>query len=320
MRKSLWIGILVAVICLYVAFRGISLPQLGIALSHAHPGPIFIALAIYVIGYFLRALRWSILLKPVQAIKAPRLLGVMMIGYFANNVLPLRMGEFVRAHLCGKKFNISRTASLGSILLERIFDTLSFLSTFIAASFLYPFPRYMEKGAWLLGGACFLVIIALVFIRIYQHLFQRLIERTAVPPVWKIRIKELTSQFVHSTSGMTQPRYIIEALLLSLIIWMIEGTFLYCVMQSFEIHLPYAGAFFLLFALGLSVTLPQGPGYVGTFELFGVTALTLLGIPKEQALPVILTIHGTQFLFVCILGSLGLWKEGLSFQSLAATS
>ena len=90
--------------------------------------------------------------------------------------------------------------------------------------------------------------------------------------------------------------------------------------HAFVVNLLYSQAFFLLFALGLSVTLPQAPGYVGTYELFGITALGLLGIPKDQGLPVILAIHGMQFAFITLLGTLGLWHEGLSFQNLTSTT
>lgn len=152
MKKHLWIGFLFAAVCLYYAFRGISLQQLATALAHAQLLPILLALTLYFFEYFIRSGRWSILIRPIKNISSKDLLWPLMIGFFANNILPLRMGEFVRAHVCGTKFNISRTASLGSILLERIFDTLSFLTTFLVASLFYPFPHYMEKGAWLLGG------------------------------------------------------------------------------------------------------------------------------------------------------------------------
>jgi uncharacterized membrane protein YbhN (UPF0104 family) len=94
---------------------------------------------------------------------------------------------------------------------------------------------------------------------------------------------------------------------------------LYLMAHSFSVPLHYPQSFFLLFFMGLSVTLPQAPGYVGTLELFGVTALALLGIPKSQGLPVILAIHGTQFTFILILGLWALWKEGLSFQAMVET-
>jgi uncharacterized protein (TIRG00374 family) len=320
MRKHLWIGVLFAIVCLYFAFRGISFHEFGAVLMRARPWPIFIAVAIYFFGYYLRSERWAILIRPIRPLSASALFWPMVIGFFANNVLPLRMGELVRAHISGTKFKISRTASLGTILLERICDTLSFLTTFLVASLFYPFPHYMEKGAWLLGGSCLLVIAVLILIRLHEETFYALLTKSPLPTGWKTRIRDVTSHFVHSTSGITQPRYVIEAMLLSLVIWVIEGTFLYLMAQAFVVDLRYAGAFFLLLALGLSVTLPQAPGYVGTYELFGVTALTLLGIPKAQGLPVVLAIHGTQFVFVGLLGLIGLSKEGLSLKNIASTN
>jgi len=319
MRKHLWIGFLFAAVCLYYAFRGISFRALGAAISHADPLPILLALGLYFIEFFIRSGRWSILIRPIKHIRSKELYWPLMIGFFANNVLPFRMGEFVRAHVCGTKFNISRTASLGSIFLERIFDTLSFLTTFLVASLFYPFPHYMDKGAWLLGGVCVFAIILLLMIRVHEKGFNSLLERSPVPSLWKSKINHLVTQFNQSTAGIHEPRYIIEAMALSLTIWIMEGTFIYLVARSFAVNLQYPGAFFLLFALGLSVTLPQAPGYVGTFELFGVTAFGLLGIPKNLGLPVILAVHGLQFTFVGLMGILGLWKEGLSFHSMTST-
>ena len=318
----MWIGVLFAAVCLYYAFRGISLQEFCVVLMRARPGPIVAAIAMYLVCYYLRAERWSVLMQPIRPLSASVLFWPMIIGFFANNVLPLRMGEFVRAHVSGTKCGISRTASLGTILLERICDTISFLTTFLVASYFYPFPHphYMEKGAWLLGSACLGVIAALILIRLHEARFHKILEACPLPTAWKTRIRNTTTHFIHSTSGITQPRYVIEAMFLSMIIWVMEGTFLYLMARAFVIDLKYAGAFFLLFAIGLSVTLPQAPGYVGTYELFGVTALTLLGIPKAQGLPVVLAIHGMQFIFITILGFLGLWKEGLSFHSMASTT
>jgi hypothetical protein len=244
----------------------------------------------------------------------------MMIGFFANNVLPLRMGELVRAHVCGTKLHISRTASLGTILLERLCDTLSFLTTFLVASFFFPFPPYMKKGAWLLGGTCIAVIVALLLIHHHEDTFRAILAWSPLPATWKGKIQHLVTHFIHSTSSITRPRFVAEAMAYSLVIWVLEGTFLYLVSSAFSVNLKYAEAFFLLFALGLSVTLPQAPGYVGTFELFGVTALSLLGIPKNQGLPVILALHGLQFAFIAVLGSVALGKEGVSFSQMTQTS
>jgi uncharacterized protein (TIRG00374 family) len=303
-----------------LAFRGISFREVGQALIHANPPLIVLAIVIYIVGYLMRTLRWSLLLKPVRRIRANHLFWPMMIGFFANNVLPLRMGEVVRAHICGKKFEISRTSSLGSIFLERICDTLAFLTTFLISSLFLPFPRYMENGAWLLGSGCIAAVVSVMIIRAHESRFHAIVNRFPLPEFWKERIKHLAGHFIHSTSGVTQPRYVIEAMILSLIVWTIEGTFLFFMARAFAVPVSYGQAFFLLFALGLSVTLPQAPGYVGTFEFFGVTALSILGIAKSQGLPLILAIHGTQFVFIGILGLIGLWQENLSIHSLTSTS
>jgi uncharacterized protein (TIRG00374 family) len=322
MRKTiqLLIGFLVAAVCLYYAFRGISFERLWDALRRASLLPIFIAALIYMVDFILRSKRWSILMNPVHKTGHLELFWVMLIGYFANNILPLRMGELVRAHVCGTKLKISRTATLGTILMERLCDTVSFLTTFLVASLFFPFPSYMKKGAWLLGGTCLAVIVVLLLMHHQEEVFWSLLEWMPLPHAIKTRVQDLTTHFLHSTSGITRPRFLLEAMAFSLAVWVIEGTYLYLISRAFAIHLNYPGAFFLLFALGLSVTLPQAPGYVGTFELFGVTALSLLGIPKEQGLPVILAIHGTQFLFIAILGTIGLWQEGLNFHNLTSTS
>jgi len=320
MRKSIMIGYLLAAVCLYLAFRGISFKVFGETLMHARLNWVVLALFLYLIEYALRTMRWALLLRPVRAVPSKDLFWPLTIGFFANNILPLRMGEFVRAHVCGTKFKISRTASLGSIFLERIGDTISFLATFLVASLFYPFPPYMEKGAWLLGGCCVLAIIVLILIRQHETAFHRLLDQSPIPPSWNARVKHLGTHFIHSTSGITQPRYVIEAMVFSILIWIMEGTYLYLMSQALMVPIKYGEAFFLLFALGLSVTLPQAPGYVGTFEFFGVSALALLGISKSQGLPLILAIHGTQFTFITILGVIGLWREGLSFHQLTSTT
>jgi len=316
----MWIGYVLAAICLYFAFRGISFRDFGETLSHARPIWILLALPVYLIGYVLRSERWAILIQPVHPIAARDLFWLMIIGFFANNVLPLRMGELVRAHICGTKFKISRTASLGTILLERLCDTLSFLTTFLVVAMLYPFPRFVEKGALLLGGACLGVIAALILIKNHESPFLQILDQVGLPASWKEKIRHATTHFIHSVSGITRPRYVAEAIGLSLVIWTLEGTFLFMMAHAFAVKLQYSQAFFLLFVLGLSVTIPQAPGYVGTMELFGVTALSLLGIPKEQGLPVILAIHGMQFTLIAVLGAIGLWREGLSFHNLVATT
>jgi len=316
MKKQLFIGFIISAICLYYALKGIPLSNVGHALIQADFRWIAGALGLYILGYVARIWRWQILLEPIKHIAYRALSTPLIIGFFANNILPFRMGELIRAHISGKKFQISRTSSLGSIFIERLFDTMSFLTTFLAVAALFPFPHFVKKGATLLGIACVGSLIFLWSITTHEKLFLHALSYLGLPRALKERTHHLIGQFADGVAGMKSFRNIARSFSLSLFIWTIEGTFLFLVMRAYHLGVPYTSAFFLLFFLGLAVTLPQAPGYVGTMELFGTTALSFLGIPKEQALPVILAIHGLQFGFVTLLGFWAISVEGISLAKL----
>jgi glycosyltransferase 2 family protein len=280
---------------------------------------IALAMVVYSFGFIIRSFRWRILMAPVKKVRARELYPVMMLGFLANNVLPFRMGELVRAHRTGRKFGVSRAASLGTILIERLFDTISFLTTFVVVAIFFNFPMAVRSGAWALGLAC-LSVIALLFGMVRRPQWvEALLRKSPLRAAWKTKLLTLSQSFTQGVLGMFRPTYLIATLVLSLSIWTLEGTVLFLIARSFDIGLGYPQSFFVLFFMGLAVTLPQAPGFVGTIELFGVSALSLLGIPKEQGLPAILTIHACQFVYILIVGFLCLWREGLSLRGLAAS-
>lgn len=311
------LGLVVAGVCLWLAFRGISFAETLESLKAAKVEWIALAMGVYTIGYLLRCVRWRLLLSPVTEIKAKDLFGPMMLGWFANNILPLRMGEIARAYIAGRKFKVSVSATLATILLERLCDTLAFLTTFLLAAIFFPFPHFVEKGAAALGTLCVLVIISLVIISNHLQRFHHVLQKLPlIPDTFKKKLMDIVTNFSHGVSIMKSGRHVVASLALSLLVWTMEGTVLYLFGRAFDIPLTYPASFFVLFFLGLSVTLPQAPGYVGTVEYFGVSALVLLGIPKSQGLPVILALHASQFLYIGIAGVWALWNEGLTFGSI----
>jgi uncharacterized protein (TIRG00374 family) len=226
------------------------------------------------------------------------------------------MGELARAHVAGQKFGISRTASLGTIVLERICDVIAFLSIFLIVALFFPFPDKVRHAAYAMGSGCALLIAALYMTSHHEARAQAWLMHLPISGKWKGKLQEAVANFTHGVSGIKEGMYVLKALLLSYLIWGIEGSTVYLIARAFPVHLTYPQAYFLTFFIGLAVTLPQAPGYVGTVELLGVTALSLLGIPRDQGLPIILTIHGTEFAFIVLLGLWATWKEGLSMSNL----
>src|ERR1700752_2343939 len=136
-RKRIWIGFVVAAACLFFLLRVTDWAALRSAFLRADYRWIVIALPVFLSGYLVRGLRWHHLLAPIQRVPTRGLLPYLVIGFMANNVLPGRVGEFVRPYLTGKRFGISRTASFATVVLERVFDGLTMLAVFgLSSAFL----------------------------------------------------------------------------------------------------------------------------------------------------------------------------------------
>src|SRR5581483_1514848 len=122
-----WIGFAFIGVTFYFLFRNIDWNKMLEAFSQFQLVWLIPALFIYLLGYIIRGFRWVVLLSPVKKCTFKSLFPTLIIGFMANNVLPARAGEFIRAHLNGKKEGLSRSASLGTIILERLFDGMAML-------------------------------------------------------------------------------------------------------------------------------------------------------------------------------------------------
>jgi glycosyltransferase 2 family protein len=320
MRRQMIFGMTIGLLCLYWAFRGINVHQVATALKQAQGQWIAIAMLLYGVGYILRSIRWKVLLTPIQPTNITTLLPILMIGFMANNLLPFRMGELIRAHFCGRKLQISRVASLGSIFIERITDSISFLLVFALAVMFFPFPPRIRSAAMGMGVLMAVLIIGLLLASRFHAFWKHQATRLPIPDHWKERFLHLFDKFILGLSGLNHAPTISLAMFISLLIWTVEGSFIFLIVHAFPVSISYLQAFVVLFFLGLSVALPQAPGYVGTMELFGTTALSLLGVPKDLGLSIILTIHAFQFAFILALGLWSLAHEGLTLSSLVTST
>jgi uncharacterized protein (TIRG00374 family) len=134
------------------------------ALHAANYAFIPIAVILSIVTNIVRTYRWKHIINPVKNISIPSLFSGVSIGYMANNLLPARLGEFVRAYIMGKKEGISKSATLATIVLERIFDGLALLFFLGIIAVLFSLPLWI-KQAGIAAGAFFLLLFAfLIFI------------------------------------------------------------------------------------------------------------------------------------------------------------
>ncbi len=136
-KKILFIaGILVSIVCSWLFVRKIEWSSLGVAFRDAKYFYIFPTIILIFISFYLRAVRWEVLISPVKKVSILNLFSVNMIGFMANNVLPARLGEVIRPVMIARKEKIKVSTSFAIIVMERIFDILGLI---VIASLLFYF-------------------------------------------------------------------------------------------------------------------------------------------------------------------------------------
>ena len=150
--KKFIVGLVISIIGLYVAFRQIDLTELGGALAQAQWSLILVALLLMVFSVWVRALRWQILLLPISRVSVSTAFSSTMIGYFGNSVLPLRLGEFMRAYAIREKEpSLTAASAFGTIVVERLLDMTGTLILVILFFSLYDVTPLAGNGGIVLG-------------------------------------------------------------------------------------------------------------------------------------------------------------------------
>ena len=123
MRRSLLrggLGIAISVLSLYLVLRQVDLAAVGRVLGSAAPGWVAGVTACIAIDVLCRTVRWQGLLAPIQRVRFLPVLGYLLVGYLANNVLPARLGELVRSHYLGDRENMSRSTTMVPRVVARL--------------------------------------------------------------------------------------------------------------------------------------------------------------------------------------------------------
>jgi glycosyltransferase 2 family protein len=186
-----WLGFAISIVFLYIAFREQDFALIWESLTAAEYRWLIPAMGAYFLGVTIRAARWHYLLRAVQNIPARRLFPIVVIGYMANNILPLRAGELVRSYALSARFQVRKSSSLATIAIERIFDGLTMLSFLLVASLTVALTTNLRNVA-LLATALFValsvVLFAFVLIPAMRHrsidLALRLLPGTASGSGW----------------------------------------------------------------------------------------------------------------------------------------
>lgn len=305
---QLALGAVFAALFLWLALRNVAADELAHALRAADAALIAAAAAVFCAGYACRIARWRSMLSHSN----PQLGWADCAGPFmgcvaANNVLPLRAGDVLRAFGFNGRLGTSAAASLASVVVERLLDLLmvaAFLGAALAWFGLSASGLLGVGGMFLLGGAAFLLLV-LLFPSLFEPLVMACVRAVSVlAPAVAARLGEQVRQVFSALRAMTQGSTMLVLVCWSFLAWLAEGV----VFWLCALALPSIGAHlaaWLALPVGtLATVIPSTPGYVGTFDFFVAQAMAAPGNAAGAAAAYALLVHAVLWAPPTILGGL----------------
>jgi glycosyltransferase 2 family protein len=296
---------------LYLAFRKTDFSKLYDSLKTVKYGWIVLSIAILLLSHLVRAWRWRYMLNPVKKdISLRSLFSGVMFGYMMNNALP-RAGELARPYALGKLENIPKSAALGTVAIERLIDTLSFLLLVAALPLLYSGPL-TESFPWLSSAGMILTIVAVtlcVFLttlmirRDWANALLRVVGRW-VPGKSREKVEGLAHHFLDGMLFLKNPRHLIPFILLSVVVWGLYALMQYAAFYAYDLQsrLGLDAAIVVLTISSLGIALPT-PGGTGTYHAFVSRTLSQLYlVDATVALSYATVTHAAAFIATTVVG------------------
>ena len=282
-------GVAVSIVALWLVLRSVDLQETADVLRTADWRWIA-ALAVFLcIDLAIRTLRWQRLLAPIAAVPYRHTLGYLLAGYLANNVLPARIGELVRSHYAGDREGISRSTTLGTIVVERVVDLVTVVAI-ASVAILVLSVRGIVASAVLAGVAVAGLLAVGLAIGIAAHRLPGA-EGIATWAERYPRVREAVARLRDGLRVAGRPRTLVEALLLSAIAWGATILAFAAAGQSVDVQLTIGQAALLASGVALASAIPAGPASLGTFELAAVEIGKAIGVSSSEAFAIGLIAH-----------------------------
>ena len=287
-------GIAISAVFLWLAFRDADVDEVRAVLSDARLGLVLLAVGALGCGYLLQATRWrSIASAPALTLR--HFYAMLLAGLAANNVLPVRIGELVRAGWLSRDARMPGGRALGTVALDRACDVVALVIFLVVGLQVVPASDWLKR--LVIGGflALFVIAAALVFARVYtRSRGETRHERGRVRKIIRDTIDMLAEPIGRRRAGIW--------LLLSLGAWGLSSLASLLVARSLGIDLAPLEAVFVTASLALGVAIPSSPGYIGTYQWLGVASLGLLDIPVNEALAFAILMQATWFVPTTLVG------------------
>jgi uncharacterized protein (TIRG00374 family) len=315
-------GIAISILFIGLLYWKINLGSLLASLRQANYWWLIPNIAMVMFAMPQRAYRWKFMIRPVKEVPFHKLMAATCIGFMANNVLPLRLGEFVRAYsLSYQDREISKSASLATIFVERmVFDLVALLLIFgaVVAVTTIHIPEEMKVGIWIAIGVALFGLALVLYLAVRPKQAADLMVRYLffLSPRRKETVKSIIIRFSAGLEFMMHWKDATWVGVQTILVWLFMGASNYFVFIAFGFDLPLEASYFLLVLVSISILVPSSPGFVGVYHAATVVTLTMYGIDDVNARAFALVLHAAQYIPITLMGFYYLRKEHLSLKQL----
>ncbi len=320
------IGIIISAGLLYLILDRVDVGKVWIAMKGVDLIWLIPAILIYFLAIWVRTTRWALLMKPIKKCTTRRFFPIYIISYMANNILPLRIGDFYRAYIVGKKEGVSKGASLVTIGVERIFDGLTMLVLLFISVMFYPVSDPRVKLAIQIGSVIFLTALFICYLVVLnknwaQWIFDRIL--VFAPERSHPKLTDIFENFFKGLDSLRGAKDILLVAGLSLFTWLLEAASYMVVLWAFGFWGGFHVAVSTMALVNLMIIVPAAPGYFGPFEIACIIILGKSGygsvthFTDSIAAAYALILHVVvQWLPTTLMGLYYMWREHLSFKEI----
>jgi len=318
------VGLAISAFLLWWIFRGEDLGAIWMEVRAARWSYLLAAVAVATFGFAIRAARWRILLTPIApGVPFRPRFAATCIGFAANNLLPARIGEFVRAFALSRMTPATASGAFGSLVVERVLDGVAIVGLLVVAVLSSTFPAEATiagqsvavalKGVMVLLGA---LLLLLVLMLLFPQRIVGMVERTArvvLPESIARLLVDTLRAFLDGLTVLQNPRLLVEALAWSFGFWAWHSISFWLGFRAFGIEVDYMGALFVNAVIAVGVAVPSAPGFIGTFHAAAMVGLSeVYGVPEGTTLAFAFGYHLGGFIPVTLMGLYYAWRLGIS--------
>ena len=304
MKKKVIAGLVFSALLVYLSVRGIDFQGVAEGFRTIHYGYVPPTLALLFLMQVLRSFRWGLILSPLAKIDQLSLFSVTSVGFLAIVAIPARLGELARPYLITKKSCLKMSSALGTIIVERVLDSLTVLVIAVFVLFFIPLPPWLVRASVLFLLATLALLAVMILMILKQEASLRILAMLSgkLPARYAEGLNRLIHHFLQGFRIMVNPALLASVTGLSILIWLIDVLAIYLLFLAFGFQLPAAAAFVLMIILIIGIAIPTAPGFIGNWHYFCILGLSLFGVPRTDALTFAIIYHALSIGIVVILG------------------